>query len=442
MVGGVALAVVRDPDPCDDLVSGRVSSAELKNYTDCRFDRLEGKFDRLEGKVDALASSAPSGPPPTLTRTPTETEPEPTPTEPTAPPPKATVGEFPIGVWLQNPAQDADAFAALGVNTYVGLWNWPYDDQAYPGWAREALDAAAAHNATVYAAESAAAVEKATELGNYDELSGFLGGDEPDMFNVSVQEWTARIEAMKAVSDKPVYGNFGKGFGGFDWWDGKLSAAQRAAYCEPLDIASVDYYGTTDPWEPAESRGTWVYGRAIDRVEAACGDKPVFGFVELTQPWKNSENAATPRSIREDAWSAVIHGADGLTFFLHDFWCEDGCDSIFSATWADNREAWADLNTELQSYAAALGAPDVTGAGAATSTGIPLALLTKNVGGKTLVFAQADGDRQHPDGYSGKAAVTVGGEVFTDDWKPYQVRVYTTDRTAGPSPVPVDNVTE
>src|SRR5579863_7936901 len=35
---------------------------------------------------------------------------------------------FPVGVWLQSPAR-APAYKAIGINTYVGLWNGPTEDQ-------------------------------------------------------------------------------------------------------------------------------------------------------------------------------------------------------------------------------------------------------------------------------------------------------------------------
>ena len=40
---------------------------------------------------------------------------------------RATPTFFPIGVWLQNP-RNAAAFRAIGINTYVGLWNAPTND--------------------------------------------------------------------------------------------------------------------------------------------------------------------------------------------------------------------------------------------------------------------------------------------------------------------------
>ena len=40
----------------------------------------------------------------------------------------ADASYFPIGVWMQNPA-NAERFSAVGVNHYVGLWEGPTDEQ-------------------------------------------------------------------------------------------------------------------------------------------------------------------------------------------------------------------------------------------------------------------------------------------------------------------------
>src|SRR5690242_1192356 len=35
---------------------------------------------------------------------------------------------FPIGVWLQSPSR-APSYKAIGINTYVGLWDGPQENQ-------------------------------------------------------------------------------------------------------------------------------------------------------------------------------------------------------------------------------------------------------------------------------------------------------------------------
>ena len=348
------------------------------------------------------------------------------------PPAPASTGShpgraFPIGVWLQDPTFNARQYKNMGVNTFVGLWKFPSEEGTTPGWAQASLDALARNHMTAVAGETPDAVRGILALHRNQRITAWLAGDEPDMSDFGPDQWKQKIDSMLAVQKRAVYGNFGKSFGGFDWWYDHMTDAERAAYCAPLDIASVDYYGMTDHTEDPDHRGPWTYGRAVDNLQKACGpSKPTYAFVETTQPSNESANAATPQGMRAAAWNAIIHGADGIEWFVHDFYCPDGCgDKVFATDpqWAANRRAVARLDAEIHRYDAALTGPDVDGV--TTSTGIPLALLTKQVGDTTYVFAQADGDSSHPDGYTGRATVTVRGHSFTDSWAPYQVRVYT-----------------
>ena len=129
-----------------------------------------------------------------------------------------------------------------------------------------------------------------------------------------------------------------------------ITDAERAAWCAPVDVPSVDYYGMTDYYEPAKNKGAWTYGRAIDNLEKACPGKPTWSFVEVTQPWDGSANSATPAGIRAAAWNAVIHGADGVEWFIHDFYCDSECGpNVFltAPRWAANRQAVKDFTAEL-----------------------------------------------------------------------------------------------
>ena len=38
---------------------------------------------------------------------------------------------FPLGVWVQDP-RNAEPYQEIGVNTYVGLWQGPTEDQLRP----------------------------------------------------------------------------------------------------------------------------------------------------------------------------------------------------------------------------------------------------------------------------------------------------------------------
>lgn len=332
-------------------------------------------------------------------------------------------------VWLQAPSDGwGDDWANLGVNGFYGLWRWPEDGDKYPGWAVDTLQELQKNDQYAYAGESPDAVRRTLQMTGNERIVGWLGGDEPDMFGPNPQEWTTNINAMLAIQDRPVAANFGLGFGGFDWWYDHISDADRAAWCAPVDVPSVDYYGMTSPNNPANQNGAWTYGRAIDNLRKACGDnKPLGIFVETTEITTGAKTA-TPAGIKAAAWNGVIHGADHVDLFVHDFDCTNGeCGAMAfmtAAKYAPQRQAVKELSDELNKWNAVLRTPDVKGADAATVTGIPLHTLTKRSGGKTYVFAQSAGDSTRIDGYSGTATVTVAGKSFTDQWTPNQVRIY------------------
>ena len=43
--------------------------------------------------------------------------------------PPANANDFPIAVWLQDPARTPGRYKAAGINLYVGLWQGPTEDQ-------------------------------------------------------------------------------------------------------------------------------------------------------------------------------------------------------------------------------------------------------------------------------------------------------------------------
>ena len=45
--------------------------------------------------------------------------------------PLADPAFFPLGVWVQDP-RNAELYQEIGINTYVGLWQGPPEDQLRP----------------------------------------------------------------------------------------------------------------------------------------------------------------------------------------------------------------------------------------------------------------------------------------------------------------------
>jgi len=351
---------------------------------------------------------------------------------------------FPIGVWLQralgdmakNGQYDSVNYKAAGINTYVGIWRFPYS-----GWL-EAEDSAAALaqlkavGIQVYAGSDRSAVDWIDAHPEYAEtLVGYALGDEPDMNKVNVSDpanhlldpampdgWKADGDALRAADpSRGVYANFGKGFAldpwaGYHVLPGPTQADDFAKYVAALSVLSTDYYGITDPWEPADQHGIWTYGRAVGNARRNAGGRPVWGVVEGSAPFSESENAGgqhpiafrMPASaIRPAVWNMVVHGAQGLIYFCHDFSSTGNTGGCLGEPGVP--AAMQETNASVQQYAAVLASADVAGTSATTDGDVRVSTMTKKAGGVTHVFAMAEGDSSHVLGQAVNATIIVAG---------------------------------
>jgi hypothetical protein len=378
---------------------------------------------------------------------------------------------FPIGVWLQDPLRERNGtinainYKGIGINSFIGLWRWPSEVDKYPGYNPPAARALRDAGMKVYAGSNQAAVD--WNLAHPEFASTFVGylmGDEPDMNKVSgdatlaaasmPDAWRQAGNALRAADPtRAVYANFGKGFAldpwvGYHVGPGPTQAADFAKYIEPTTFLSSDYYAVTDPYEQLNQHGIWGYGRAVDNTERNAGGRAVWGFVECSAPFpagKVANNIAgrmPPDLIMPAVWEMVVHGADGIIYFCHDFsnggMVEDGClaDPGMPA-------AMKLANTSVQSYAGVLQTPDVTGTTTTTNGSVAVVTLMKKLGGSTYLFAMGDGNASYPNGQSVVATITVGGAgsravqvlsdgrtiqmtngQFTDTFGAYQLHIY------------------
>ena len=202
------------------------------------------------------------------------------------------------------------------MNTYVGIWFWPTDDGVYAGHLQRVLDAFAAAGAQAFAGFTGASSLAAVQMRNGSTVRGYLLGDEPDMNGTTAAQLAAQAAAARAADpSRPTYVNFSKGIVN-GWNNGvPLSDADKRAFCASADIASVDFYGFTDPWE--NRPGASGYARAMDAMRAACGNKPIWAFVETTRPFDATR--ITPDQFEVAVWTLLASGADGIELFIHDF---------------------------------------------------------------------------------------------------------------------------
>ncbi|MEI8198037.1 MAG: beta-galactosidase [Phycisphaerae bacterium] len=344
---------------------------------------------------------------------------------------------IPIGVWLQDP-RNAPKFKALGINCYVGLWQGPTAAQL------AALEKA---GMPVFCAQN----DEARKPRWKQEILGWLQDDEPDNAQelpsgkgygppILPEKLLERYNAMKAADPtRPVMLNLGQGVA-WDGWYGRGVRTNKPEdypqYAKAGDIVSFDIYPVVHDRKEIAGKLDYV-GRGVQRlVTWTQGKKPVWFCIECTHIG-NAKVKATPEQVRSEVWMALIHGARGIIYFVHQF----KPTFIEAALLQDEPmdQALTQINTQVQELAPVLHSPapeqnatwDVAG-----QNPTAIAALTRRQGNATYVFAVGMTDQtihvtfHHADG---KGSIDVLGEQrqitaskgqWTDTFTGYQVHLY------------------
>ena len=226
---------------------------------------------------------------------------------------------FPIAVWLQSPA-NAERYRAIGINTYVGLYRGPTEEQL------DALDKAGIR---VICGQN----QRSLRFKDRPTIVGWMHGDEPDNAQslgrgkgygppippATIIESYEKIR--KADPDRPVLLNLGQGVA----WDGWYGRGVRTnhpedyrEYLKGCDIASFDIYPASHDKEEIAGK-LWYVPRGVDRLRSwTDGKKDVWCCIETTGI-HNVDRKPTVHEVRSEVWMALIHGAKGLIYFAHQF---------------------------------------------------------------------------------------------------------------------------
>jgi hypothetical protein len=294
---------------------------------------------------------------------------------------------FPLAVWLQSPA-NADRYRTIGINTYVGLWTGPTDEQL------DALDKAGIR---LICGQN----QRSLRFKDRPTIVGWMHGDEPDNARSlgrgkgygppippeRIIESYRKIR--QADPDRPVLLNLSQGVA----WDGWYGRGVRTnhpedypEYLKGCDIASFDIYPVSH--EKAEIAGKlWYVPKGIDRLRRWTeGRKDVWCCIETTRI-HNLDHKPTPEQVRSEVWMALIHGARGIIYFAHQF----KPNFIEAGLLADEEmaRAVAALNRQIHDLAPFLKSPDVAGGASVTSSDerVPIDFVVKRHGGRTYLFA-------------------------------------------------------
>lgn len=271
--------------------------------------------------------------------------------------PSTNEAYFPIGVWLQSPA-NAARYRAAGINLYVGLWNGPTEEQ---------LAALKVAGMSVICAQNAVGLEHRED----PTIVGWMHGDEPDNAQEIVggkgygppipperiREDYWRIRA--ADPTRPVLLNLGQGTA----WDDYIGRGVRRnhpedypRYIEGSDIVSFDIYPVVHPSKEIAGRLEYV-ARGVERLVNWAGPtRTVWNCIECTRI-SNPNAKATPAQVRSEVWMSLMRGSRGLIYFVHQF------QPVFrEAALLDDPEmleAITSINREIRELAPVLNSPEV-----------------------------------------------------------------------------------
>ena len=320
---------------------------------------------------------------------------------------------FPIAVWLQSPA-NAARYREAGINTYVGLWKGPTEEQL-AGLKKNGMHLICSQNDVALRH-----LDDATIIGwmhedepdNAQSLGEGKGYGPPVKPEVIVENYG---QMRKSDPLRPVVLNLGQGVA----WDGWYGRGTRTGhpedypkYIEGCDIVSFDIYPAVHD-RPEISGNLWYVARGVERLAGWVKERQlVWNCLECTRIG-NEKRKPTPREVRTEAWMGLIHGSRGLIYFVHQF-----APTFREAALLDDTEmleAVTRLNREISALAPVLNSPRYASSLEVRSSNpaVPIATLVKGFNGAQYVFAvamrQGDTTAEFRIG-AGKGPVEVLGE--------------------------------
>ena len=339
---------------------------------------------------------------------------------------------FPIGVWLQSPTR-APEYHAIGINTFVGLPQGPTEDQ---------LATLAKYNMFVVAGQNEIALHSI----NRGIVKGWLHGDEPDNAQpiglgrygscVPASEVVRQTQEMKAHDNtRPVMITFGQGVAN-EFWKGRGPCTGDESYyaiaAHNVDILSFDIYPVGSQIPQVKGKLEYVARGVARLMKLAADGQKVWAVIETTA--LDPGLAVSPAQVRSEIWMAIIHGARGIVYFVHEFSPSFREDAIFRYPEVVNQVAKE--NELIKSLAGVLNSPSLSETIGVQSSA-PIDVLAKQVGNTLYVFAVAMTDSASQPrfalrGLDGTEALVVGEErhiaitqgVFKDAFGGYGVHIY------------------
>jgi hypothetical protein len=131
----------------------------------------------------------------------------------------------------------------------------------------------------------------------------------------------ARSRKLKARDpSRPVLVNFGQGVA-YTSWIGRGTCTGNMAYYDAAvknaDILSFDIYPVASDQMGVEGKLEYVGLGVENLVKRASPGQAVWADIETTKI--STPYLVTPEQLRSEVWMALIHGATGIVYFVHEW---------------------------------------------------------------------------------------------------------------------------
>lgn len=243
--------------------------------------------------------------------------------------------------------------------------------------------------------------------------------------------------------DRPVLLNLGQGVAN-DSWGGRGTGAHPDdyfTYVKGADIISYDVY----PVAGLNSKDLlWYVAKGLERLrlwirwnEFTDGKKILWNVLECTRI-SNRERKPTPHDVRAEVWMSLIHGSQGIIYFVHQF--EPNFVEYALLEDREMLEAVTAINRQIHELAPVLNSPTILdGVLVKSSTpGVPVHSMVKRYGGATYLFAvgmrnasttaeftlQNAPERATAEVLGEGRRIAVRRGRLMDEFKPYEVHLY------------------
>ena len=133
----------------------------------------------------------------------------------------------------------------------------------------------------------------------------------------------SRYNTYKAADPtRPIYLGLGQGVA-FDAWEGRGSnAPPESQYVPAADIIAFDIYPYNncggDPNVKMTCGQFWLNAFGVNRLHQwSTRGQAVWTDIETTTIAAGTSSGPTPAQVRSETWLSLIHGANGVTYFVH-----------------------------------------------------------------------------------------------------------------------------